>query len=169
MFPYHLIREVIEISTLSSITYSLEGIDSIGCSSTILVPTTATDDFSLDVSAQAVSCQGYSDGSITILPQSSAISPIQYSIDGGQNYFDFYNFNNLDFGFYDIKVKDGIGCIISDSVFVESAQPAIQVLTESTNVNCPSDSTGVVRVEEISGGNVSLDIHIHGLILELMK
>jgi hypothetical protein len=74
----------IEISTLSSITYTLVGIDSIGCSSTILVPTTATDDFSLDVSTQAVSCQGYSNGSITILPQSTAISPIQYSIDGGE-------------------------------------------------------------------------------------
>ena len=84
----------IEISTLSSITYTLEGIDSIGCSSTILVPTTATDDFSLDVS-QPVSCQGYSNGSITILAQSTAISPIQYSIDGGQNYFDFFTFDNL--------------------------------------------------------------------------
>ena len=87
----------IEISTLSSITYTLEGIDSIGCSSTILVPTTATDDFSLDVKHQAVSCQGYSNGSITILPQSTAISPIQYSIDGGQNYFDFFTFDNLRF------------------------------------------------------------------------
>ena len=57
---------VIEISTLSSITYTLEGIDSIGCSSSILVPTTATDDL-VWMSAQAVTCQGYSDGSITIL------------------------------------------------------------------------------------------------------
>jgi len=145
----------IEISTLSSITYTLEGIDSIGCSSTILVPTTATDDFSLDVSVQDVSCQGYSDGSITILPQSTAISPIQYSIDGGQNYFDFFTFNNLNFGSYDIKVKDGIGCVISDSIFVESAQPDIEVLTTSLDISCPSDSSGVVRVEEISGGNVS--------------
>ena len=145
----------IEISTLSSITYTLEGIDSIGCSSSILVPTTATDDFSLDVSTQAVSCQGYSNGSITILPQSTAISPIQYSIDGGQNYYDFFTFDNLNFGSYDIKVKDGIGCVISDSVFIESAQPAIEVLTTSIDISCPSDSTGVVRVEEISGGNVS--------------
>ena len=146
----------IEISTLSSITYTLEGVDSVGCSSTILVPTTAADDFSLDIFSQPVSCQGYSDGSIIILAENSAISPIQYSIDGGANYFDFYNFNNLDFGFYDIKVKDGIGCIISDSISVGSAQPAIQVLTESTNVNCASDSTGIIQVQEISGGNASL-------------
>ena len=145
----------IEISTLSSITYTLEGIDSIGCSSTILVPTTAADDFSLDISTQPVSCQGYSNGSITILPQSTAISPIQYSIDGGQNYFDFFTFDNLNFGNYDIKVQDGIGCVISDNVFIESAQPAIEVLTTSVGISCPSDSTGVVRVEEISGGNIS--------------
>ncbi len=145
----------IEISTTSSITYTLEGIDSLGCSNKILVPTIATDDFSLDVSTQAVSCQGYSNGSITILPQSTAISPIKYSIDGGQNYFDFFTFDNLNFGSYDIKVKDGIGCVISDSVDVESAQPDIEVLTTSLDISCPSDSTGVVRVEEISGGNVS--------------
>ena len=85
-----------------------------------MVPTTAADDFSLDIFSQPVSCQGYSDGSTIILAENSAISPIQYSIDGGANYFDFYNFNNLDFGFYDIKVKDGIGCIISDSISVGS-------------------------------------------------
>ena len=104
----------IEISTLSSITYTLEGIDSIGCSSTILVSTTAADDFSLDINANPVSCQGYSDGSITILPQNTAISPIQYSIDGGQNYYNYFSFENLNYGSYDIKVKDGIGCVISD-------------------------------------------------------
>ena len=145
----------IEISTLSSITYTLEGIDTIGCSSTILVPTIATDDFDLDFGISPVSCQGYSNGSITILPQSTAVSPIQYSIDGGQNYFDFFTFDNLEFGNYDIKVKDGIGCVISDNVVVESAQPEIQVLTSSIDVECSSDSTGVIMVEEISGGNVS--------------
>ena len=145
----------IEISTLSSITYTLEGIDSIGCSSSILVSTTAADDFTLDINANPVSCQGYSDGSITILPQNTAISPIQYSIDGGQNYFNYFSFENLNYGSYDIKVKDGIGCVISDSVFVESAQPAIEVLITSVDVNCSYDSTGLVRVEEISGGNVS--------------
>ena len=39
----------IEISSLSSITYTLEGFDSIGCSNTVLVPTTATDDFDLEI------------------------------------------------------------------------------------------------------------------------
>ena len=145
----------IEISTLSSITYTLEGFDTIGCSSTILVPTTATDDFDLDFGISPVSCQGYSNGSITILPQSTAVSPIQYSIDGGENYSDFYIFDNLEYGTYDIKVKDGLGCVISDNVVVESAQPAIQVLTSSIDVECSSDSTGTIMVEEISGGNVS--------------
>ena len=145
----------IEISTLSSITYTLEGIDSIGCSSTILVPTTATDDFDLDFGVSPVSCQGYSNGSITILAQSTAVSPIQYSIDGGENYYDYFTFDNLNFGSYDIKVKDGLGCIISDNVVVESAQPAIEVLTSSTDIQCSDDSTGIIRVEEITGGNVS--------------
>ncbi|MDB2368744.1 SprB repeat-containing protein, partial [Flavobacteriales bacterium] len=145
----------IQISSLSSITYSLEGIDSIGCSTTVLVPTTATDDFDLQIDVSPVSCQGYSNGSIVILPQSTAVSPIQYSIDGGENYFNYFTFDNLDFGTYDIKVKDGIGCVISDNVVVESAQPAIELLTSSINVECPSDSTGLIRVEEVSGGNVS--------------
>ena len=145
----------IEISTLSSITYTLEGFDTIGCSSTILVPTTATDDFDLDFGISPVSCQGYSNGSITILPQSTAVSPIQYSIDGGENYSDFYIFDNLEYGSYDIKVKDGLGCVISDNVVVESAQPVIQVLTSSIDVECSSDSTGIIMIEEISGDKLN--------------
>ena len=104
---------------MSSITYTLEGFDSIGCSNTVLVPTTATDDFDLEINISPVSCEGYSDGSITILPQNTAVSPIEYSIDGGQNYFNNFIFSDLDFGTYDIKVKDGIGCVISDTVVVD--------------------------------------------------
>ena len=123
---------VIEISSSSSITYTLVGTDTTGCSNTILVPVTATDDFDLNIQAFSDGLSGFSDGSIVIIPP-SAVSPVQYSIDGGQNYYDYYTFENLNFGTYDIKVKDGLGCIISDTAIVQASQPDIQVLTSATH------------------------------------
>lgn len=147
--------KTIEINVLSAITYTVEGTDSNGCINSLLVPVSATENFDLDITANPVSCQGFSDGSITILAGNSAVSPLQYSIDGGQNFHNNFTFNNLDFGTYDVQVMDGLGCIISETAVVGSSQPEIELLIASSNPKCYDDTSGVVWVEEISGGNVA--------------
>lgn len=147
--------KTVEITALSSISYTVEGTDSIGCSTSIYVPVSANESFDLDIITNSVSCQGYSDGSITILPQNTAIPPIQYSIDGGHSYQDYYVFSNLDFGTYDVWVQDGLGCVSRDTAFVGSSAPEIELIVSSSNSRCFGDSTGKVWVSHLSGGNIS--------------
>jgi hypothetical protein len=148
-------EDTVQITAESSITYTVVGTDTIGCSSSILIPTLTAYNFDLEYGIEAVTCQGFSDGSITIIADNSAIQPLEYSIDGGQNYYSFNIFENIDYGQYEIKVKNGIGCIITDTVNVPSSQPNMQLLTVATDITCANDSLGQVSVSTISGGNIS--------------
>ena len=142
-------------TTQSSIVYTVIGTDLIGCSNTLLVPTTATDDFDVQIGINPVSCQGFSDGSITLVPQNTAVSPIQYSVDGGQTFSSEFIYNNLDFGTYEIKVIDGLGCIITDTAIVPSSAPNIEVIAVSSDVPCSGDNLGEISIQSISGGNIT--------------
>ncbi|MBL6657722.1 MAG: SprB repeat-containing protein, partial [Flavobacteriales bacterium] len=142
-------------TTESSIVYTVVGTDSIGCSNTLLIPTNATNDFDIQIGINAVSCQGFSDGSITLVPENTAVSPILYSIDGGQSYSSEFIYDNLDYGSYVVKVKDGLGCIITDTAVIPSAAPNIQVITVSSDVPCSGDNLGEIGIQSISGGNIT--------------
>ena len=142
-------------TTQSSIVYTVIGTDLIGCSNTLLVPTTATDDFDVQIGVDPVSCQGLSDGSITLVPENTAVSPIQYSVDGGQTFSSEFIYNNLDFGTYEIKVRDGLGCIITDTAVVPSSAPNIEVIAVSSDVPCSGDNLGDISIQSISGGNIT--------------
>ena len=59
----------------------------------------------VDIDVTPASSVISTDGSIVINP-TSGLSPYQYSIDGGQNFLNSNNFNNLPVGNYNIIVKD---------------------------------------------------------------
>ncbi len=144
----------VEISALSSITYTVEGTDVYDCVNSIHVPITANESFDLDIATSPVSCQGYTNGSITIIPQNTAVWPLQYSIDGGQSFHNNFTFTNLEYGVYNVVVMDGLGCIVSDTAIVGSSEPEIEVIVSSLNPKCYNDTTGLVWVSAITGGNV---------------
>ncbi|MEE3037720.1 MAG: choice-of-anchor L domain-containing protein, partial [Bacteroidota bacterium] len=145
----------VEISALSSVTYFVTGFDDLGCSSIIEIPVSTANDFDLQIGVNPVTCQGYDDGSIVIIPQNTAIPPLAYSIDGGQTYSSIFSYNSLVQGLYDVRVKDALGCVVSDTVVVGSAAPNIQVIAQSKDVVCYGDSTGEVSLMSISGGNIT--------------
>ncbi|MGC6491021.1 MAG: choice-of-anchor L domain-containing protein, partial [Flavobacteriales bacterium] len=145
----------VQITAESSIVYSVTGTDSIGCVNTILVPTTATSDFDVTIGIDPVSCQGFTDGSITLLAQSTAVSPILYSIDGGTNYSSNFIFEDLDYGTYEVKVKDGLGCVITNTAVIGSAAPEIEVIVDAVDLLCHESTNGEVFVSSITGGNIS--------------
>ena len=66
--------------------------------------------FEIETYSSPVSCNGFQDGSI-VLFANNTVSPITYSIDGGATYFSYNEFDNLEFGTYNVLVKDGNGCI----------------------------------------------------------
>ena len=142
----------IDIFSLSSLNYNLEGTDTNGCVSSITVPVTAADAFDLEIGQTNVSCQGFQNGSISIFEQSGGITPITYSIDGGENYSTNNIFTDLIYGSYPVAVQNGIGCVMRDTIVIESAAPAMEIFTSSSDVLCNGDNSGVVSVDMITGG-----------------
>ena len=66
-----------------------------------------------------VTCFGDDDGVITPSATGGA-TPYLFSNDGGNTYFTSGNiFSNLDGGFYFVTVVDSLGCLDTDSIFVE--------------------------------------------------
>ena len=77
-----------------------------------------------------VTCFGDDDGVITPSAIGGA-SPYLFSNDGGNTYFTSGNvFANLDGGFYFVTVVDSLGCLDTDSIYVEEPD-----LLEVTNIN----------------------------------
>ena len=103
-----------------------------------------------------------SDGSITIIP-SAGFSPYQFSINGGQTYFDNNVFSNLSPGEYMIMVQDASGtCIYEETVTVEFnlandvtdiALNGIKIFPNPTSDNITieiedtSELTGIIYIE----------------------
>lgn len=97
-----------------------------------------------NLSAQNVSCNGGTDGAITVLNVTGGTGSLQYS-KNGINFQASNVFNNLLAGAYIIHVKDANGCI--DTMAKTVLQPnAFMVLTNVTDVLCHGASTGAAQV-----------------------
>ena len=141
-------------SPVGEYTYFLQGLNACPSDSQKVI-INYQQGFNIETFATPVTCQGYDDGSITIIAENSTISPIVYSIDGGTSFVSYYSFQNLDYGDYNVVVKDGVGCITEEEVTVLSSQPPISVYVAGTDVVCHGDSTSTIFVETISGGNIT--------------
>ncbi|MEI2760272.1 MAG: PKD domain-containing protein [Bacteroidia bacterium] len=100
------------------------------------------------MSVNDATCNGYTDGVISVSSQSGTL-PIQYNINGG-SWQPSGNFNNLSSGNYSVIVQDGFGC--TDTVTALIAEPLIIALqTSSTPVLCNGQSNGHAEVT-VTGG-----------------
>ncbi|WP_431157951.1 Ig-like domain-containing protein, partial [Winogradskyella poriferorum] len=101
-------------------------------------------------SHEDVSCNGLSDGSLTVVG-SSGEEPYSYSLDN----IDFSNtsgvFENLSAGTYTVYIKDANDC--SDSIQIIISEPAIldSSISSTTDVLCFGEATGAIDLE-VSGG-----------------
>ncbi len=94
-------------------TYSITVKDATTCSSTLSVIVNSDVTFITNLSFNMPSCNGNSNGSITVSP--SGISPFQYAING--NAYQSNNiFNNLSAGPYILHIKDSLGCVKDSAV-----------------------------------------------------
>lgn len=142
-------------SIIGEYTYFIEGQNACPSASQT-VNLSYQESFAIETFTSSVTCPGASDGSILLIPESSTVSPITYSIDNGSNFYNFGSFNNLDFGDYEVLVRDGNGCIVDTLLNINSSEEPIQVFASSQNVLCPGDSIGQVFIDTIIGGNSSI-------------
>ncbi len=135
-------------------TYIVEGVNACPSDSQIL-SIDYQQGFEINTYSTPVTCFGYDNGSITMFAENNTVNPITFSIDGGQTFNEYNSFENLQFGTYNVSVKDGNGCITEEEVTVSAAQAPISVLATSTDALCNGDNTASVSVSSISGGNIS--------------
>ena len=145
--------QVVNMSSSASITYTLAGTDTNGCVSTIEIETTAANGFEIDVFTNPVTCLGYDDGSISIIAGTGAVTPVSYSIDGGETFNNYFVYDNLPFGTYEVLAMDDLGCTLFEEVVVESSEEPIQIVIGAEDAIC-NDENGLVFVESITGGSV---------------
>ena len=140
-------------SEVGTYTYVVEGVNACPSDSQFLY-ISYQEGFEIESYSSPVSCNGFQDGSIVLFANNNTVAPITYSIDGGATYFSYNVFDNLEFGTYNVVVRDGNGCITDSVAVVSSAAPEINVLTTATDVLCYGDSSATVSVSSISGGNI---------------
>lgn len=140
-------------------TYNIVIEDASGCqingSETV---NTATGPIISAESSNDISCNGASDGSISI--SATGVATLQYSINGGTSYQTTSSFSGLNTGSYDIMVQDGNGCSTNGST-VTITEPSVILFTTSTmDASCGS-SNGSITISA-TGGTGTLQYSIDG-------
>ncbi|MBI1804777.1 MAG: T9SS type A sorting domain-containing protein [Ignavibacteria bacterium] len=123
--------------------------DALGCIVSQSVTLTQPAALTLSLSSSNVSCNGGSNGTIT-LTATGGTSPYSYSKDGGVTFQASNIFSGLAAATYSIAVKDANGCLASQSVTI--TQPAaIAVNLTETDVSCFGAANGTISITA-SGG-----------------
>ena len=139
-------------SSLGSGSYTLQSRDTNGCeSSTINVNITKSAP-TASVSQGNVTCNGGSNGSISVSsPSGGSGSGYTYSRDG-VNYQSSGTFSSLTAGGYDIYIKDGVGCV-NYLTTITITQPSAQAATITVNTfaTCNGVADGAITLSS-SGG-----------------
>jgi hypothetical protein len=95
-------------------------------------------------------CNGNSNGSITLSSVSGGVSPYTYSIDGS-NYQSGLTFTGLTNGTYTTYVKDANGCVRTNTTGLNKTQ--VSATISQTNLPCYQNGGGSITISNGSGGN----------------
>jgi len=148
-------------SNLSAGTYYVVVKDGAGCQ--IIHDVTVKDANGpsiTSISKTNVTCNGGTDGSITVNSTSGGSGTLLFSIDGS-NWYNSGKFTGLTAGTYTVSVKDGNGCIGNSAAQIISQPNAIAVSVRTFNATCNGLNSGQVSVSAI-GGSGTLGYSIDG-------
>src|SRR6185436_19287802 len=120
-------------------------------------PIVASIDISSDYNGSEISCNGASDGQITITA-SGGTGAFTYSINGGGSYQASNVFSGLPAGSYPVRVKDANNCIVGGTVTI-TAPPAIVASASNTPILC-FGGTSTLTVSA-SGGTGTLTYQLN--------
>lgn len=110
------------------------------------------------VSSLAATCNGQSNGSVTIVP-TGGVAPYEYSINGGVNWQSSNTFN-AGAGIHTITIRDANLCTFSQTVTV--TEPAAMTASAVTsNATCNGGNDGTITLSA-SGGNTSYEFSLDG-------
>jgi gliding motility-associated-like protein len=134
------------VESLSSGNYNLTVADNLGCTATASFFINQPPALIVDTEMDMVSCSGGTDGRLRLQPRGGTPPyTAQWSTGTTGNVLD-----NLAIGSYTATVTDALGCSAIATGIVTEARP-VDVVLETTSVNCHGESTGAARVL-VSGG-----------------
>lgn len=122
----------------------------------------------LDVIVQSVntSSEVANDGAISIFPI-AGMNPFQYSIDGGENFFENNQFSGLEPGTYDIVVEDAsIGCSYQENITIIIDALGIASNESSNRIKIypnPTSNFFNIEIESFSWqeDKINIDVYDH--------
>ena len=136
------------INNLTSGTYTVTVTDLNGCSATGSINIIDPVALSVNVDSNLISCNGLTDGSITIIPSSSSTN------------FDFvWSHNNLindssvtglSAGTYTVTVSDDFGCSLTRSVTLTEPTALVNSIAKA-DIDCNGNNTGYVSLSTTGG------------------
>ena len=158
------------VTNLSEGTYTIQVIDANNCTSieetidlTDPEPVTVSASISTDFNGYSISCNGLSDGEISIT-SGGGTTPYSYSINGGVS-FDYTSsiVSNLQAGSFDVATIDANGCVstIENITLTEPTQLEITTVDNLVDVSCFSFSDAEVEIVP-SGGVPTYNYSITG-------
>lgn len=139
-----------DISGLAQGTYTVTITDGRGCTTTATATVNNPGcNLSLNGTHDNVTCNGLSDGSITVTPVNGT-GPYQYSIDGGNTYQASSTFAGLTGGNYTILAEDGNQCTATVTVnIIEPSVLSVPVLV--TPLSAPGAADGALDATATGG------------------
>jgi hypothetical protein len=140
-------------SSLTAGTYQLVVKDGNGCQFSGSVTVTEPAVLSFTTSKTDVSCNGASDGTITVTP-SGGTSAYQYSKDGGATFQAGSLFSGLPIGSYSIVVKDANNCITTATSISINQPTVLSFSTVKTDATTCSSNDGTITVTASGGTGV---------------
>ncbi len=140
-------------SSLTVGTYQLVVKDGNGCQFSSSVTITEPNVLSFTAAQTDVTCNGNSDGTITITA-SGGTSPYQYSKDGGITYQAGNSFSSLASGSYNIVVKDSKNCVTAPSSVTINQPVVLSFTTSKVDATSCLVSDGQIAVTA-SGGTMA--------------
>jgi len=136
-------------SGLAAGNYTITITDDNGCQTTVPITITEPSVLTGSITAQTnISCNGLSDGSVTVAG-AGGTSPYQYDIGSGNQTSG--TFSGLSAGNYTITITDDNGCQITVPITITEPTILTGSITAQTNVSCNGLSDGTVTIAGAGG------------------
>ncbi|MFM7672214.1 MAG: gliding motility-associated C-terminal domain-containing protein [Bacteroidota bacterium] len=141
-------------NNLASGNHTVNLVDALGCTRSLTVNVPAGPALTAALTSAATGCQGATNGSVTITPNSGT-APYTYSLDNGAFVpgSSPYTFNNLPAGNHTIVVKDAAGCTSNILNVNVAVGPPLATTATKTDALCFGGSTGSITVAQPTIGS----------------